>query len=175
MTAYFFADKVAAIKDFDAANPQILGEELERIKGAYGSIKTEAIWQEAKGNPSNPFYRHVDWDIEACAKRDQLNQIRSIVRILAIKDAREKPLQAFVSLSREEDGTSYHPIGDIIESADMVDRMLKNAERDMLSFEAKYKRFVEFVEDARALRRKIEAKRRKDRRPQRDEDRPSPR
>lgn len=155
MADYFFDEsRVNTLMNAKDADPAALGEAIDEIYRKYGEIKPERLIEEAK-DALHPAHSHFEWDDAKAAHGFRLEQARRIIRIVATTDPRsQRMVPAFVSL-RSEGGTSYHPMIDVIRSDDLTDRLLKQAEADLQSFEFRYRRFEEFVSDVRSVREKI--------------------
>lgn len=144
MIRYVFADdKVLAIKNLDKSDPQVIGEELERIKAGHnGDLEPDDIVREARAK-HNPLHQNFEWDDSAAAHAHRLQQARALTRCIRsypIEGDPEKAAPAFISIS-DTRGTRYKSAEDVMGSKQLQDIVLKQAERDLLAFQQRYRRF----------------------------------
>lgn len=158
MAKYFIDEDFVPIKNAKDIDPQALGEAFEDIIRDRGELKPEALVEEAR-DPAHPAHRHFDWDDEEAAGKWRLQQARQIIRIVSVREAGSGQVApAFVSI-RTDGGVSYRAMSDVIESADLTDRLLKQAESDLEAFEVRYRRFKDYVGEVRKIRERISARR----------------
>ena len=158
---YVFAEgEILAIKAADKANPQIIGEELEKIAQKAGGHLTPPAVVEAAKDRKNPLHRHFEWDDRKAAENYRLDQARQIVRCIHVENAEAEngASRAFLSV-REKDGVSYRSFGDVLASADLQAKVLAAAERDLLAFEARYRNLEDVCSLIRQARQQISARR----------------
>src|SRR5207244_3697017 len=141
MVRYVFKeDAVLTIKGADKADPQKIGEALAAISDkAGGHLTPDAVVAAARERRS-PLHRHFEWDDATAAEKYRVDQARSLIRSvhLSHEDSEDGMARAFLSV-REKGGTSYRALADVLNSADLQRRVLDAAERDLLSFETRYK------------------------------------
>jgi hypothetical protein len=171
MIRYVFAeDRVIAIKNADKANPQKLGEAIEKIgKRNNGKIDPEMLWREAQGNPKHPAYIHYEWDVQKAAESHWTDTSRRIIRAIVPLDAEgeEMAIPAFIS-ANTGGGVGYRHYTEVMESDQLRKTILDAAERELLAFQQRYRRFKELfaslepaIETTRKLRDKSKDDRRK--------------
>jgi hypothetical protein len=156
---YAFADgAIVCIKDSRSADPQTIGETLDAIRVARGgALKPEHVVEAARPT-DHPLHRHFEWDDAVAAEAFRIDQARSMVRLVRIiaDDGEMRP--ALVSL-RAGDGVAYRDIDDVLRSSDMRARLLDSAERDLRSWQERYKELKDLVELAEPIRREISRRR----------------
>ena len=142
------------------ADPDVIGQELTRIKDANnGRLTPQAVVEEAR-NRRNPLHRHFEWNDKTAAEAYRLDQARSLIRIVQIEDTDRDvpPRRAFVSVN--DDGKSYRGIAEVLSSQSLQLAVLVSAERELRAFEARYNELLdicELVRDARSrLRQRIQ-------------------
>lgn len=161
MTRYVFdPDQVLSIKAKDKANPQKIGEALERVSAqAGGRLEPRAVVDAARDRKSI-LHRHFEWRDDVAAEQYRLEQARSLVRSIHVEnvDAESGVARAFLSV-REKEGVAYRSIGDILGSADLQSRILAQAERDLLAFETRYKSLEDICGLIRQARERLSNRR----------------
>jgi hypothetical protein len=146
MVRYVFADRPLIINNVDDADPQVIGEALEKIaKANQGHLKAEAVLEAAK-NRRHVLHRHFEWDDAKAANAFRLDQARMIVRSVAIEGEEEsEPVQAFHSVT-DKGGRSYRHHGEVLGSARLQRLVLESAKRDLVSYRQRYKRYSDLFE-----------------------------
>jgi hypothetical protein len=148
MTRYAFAEgRIVVLKNLGKANVQAIGEELDAIRREHGGhLKPEDALKQAKDR-SSAMHRHIEWDDATAAHSHRLEQmrvlIRSIVRLEGEEQVREIP--AFVSIRAEDNGRSYLGTQEVLGSAQLRAALLKQAEKDLLAFQERYRRFEQLA------------------------------
>jgi hypothetical protein len=146
---YVFGDqKVLAIKDASKADPQKIGEALQKIAARNnGEIEPAMLWRDAKGNPKHPAYKHFEWDVQKAAEAHWTDTARRIIRAIVPLDdeGQEKPMPAFISVNAGG-GTSYRTSEEVMDSPQLRKLVLEQAERDLLAFQQRHRRFTELFQ-----------------------------
>lgn len=149
MIRYVFAEeKVLAIKNAGKADPQKIGEAIDRIAARNnGEIEPAMLWREAKGNPRHPAYKHFEWDIKKAAEAHWTDTARRIIRAIVPLDGEgeEMPIPAFISVN-SGGGTSYRTSTEVMDSAQLQKLVLEQAERDLIAFQQRHRRFKELFD-----------------------------
>ena len=156
----FKEDEPLTIKAADKANPQKIGEALAKITEANkGHLVPAAVVQAAR-DAKHILHRHFEWNDKAAAEKFRLDQARSLIRCIHVdsEDAESGATRAFLSI-REKDGTSYRSITDVLNSADLQQRVLAQAERDLLAFESRYRNLEDICSLIRAARERLAVRR----------------
>jgi hypothetical protein len=142
------------------ADPNVIGNELERIRsGSGGRLTPPAVVEEAR-NRRNPLHRYFEWNDKTAAEAYRLDQARTLIRIIQVEDtdSDKPPRRAFVSVN--DDGKAYRGINEVLNSQTLQLAVLVAAERELRAFEARYNELLdicELVRDARSrLRQRIE-------------------
>lgn len=158
---YIFAEKPLTIKAAAKANPQKIGDALQAISTANkGRLTPKAVVNAAR-DPKHPLNRHFEWDDSKAAEAFRLEQARTIIRIIRVEDAdaQDGNVRAFLSIG-EKSGTSYRSLDDVKSSPDLQAIVLRQAERDLLAFETRYRELSDICEVVKTAREKVVARRR---------------
>lgn len=161
MVKYVFApDKVLAIKKAKDADPQKIGEALEKIsQEAEGHLTPSAILKAAE-NRRHFLHQYFEWDDTEAARQWRLEQARSLVQCIHVENSETESgvARAFLSI-REKDGTSYRSLEEVLGSADLQAKILAAAERDLLAFESRYRTLNDVCDLIRQAREKVASRR----------------
>ncbi len=160
---YIFAeDAVLAIPNAKTANPQKIGESLEKIRVNAGGELTPIDVVNAARDPKNALHAYFEWDDSVAAESFRLSQARGVIRLVRVADdaSESGTARAFISISGEG-GKSYRSLSDVKSNANLRDAVLKAAERDLGAFEARYKELSDVLPDIAAAKEKIRNRRRK--------------
>jgi hypothetical protein len=156
----FKEDGFLNIKEATKADPQVLGEALEKISAkAAGHLVPSAVVDAARDR-KNPLHKHFEWDNATAAEAYRLDQARCLIRCIHVQSDETESgyARAFLSI-REKDGVSYRNIADVMSSADLQQRVLAQAEKDLLSFEARYQTLQDVCELVRSARERLAVRR----------------
>lgn len=170
MIRYTFAsDKVLAIKNIDKVDPQKIGESIAEIAARNNGVADPHIlWKEAK-NPAHPAHLCYEWDVQKAAEAHWTSTSRKLITSIRPLDVKgeEMEIPAFISVNTGG-GTGYRTHSDVLDSAELRNRVLEQAERDLIAFQQRYRRFAELF---KALEAPIQAVRKL--RGRRKDDRPN--
>lgn len=157
MIKYAFKERPLALRKADKADPQKIGDALEKIRTAQaGHLKPDHVWQAAEGNPRHPLHKHFEWDERTAAEAHWRETARVLIRCITVEDdGEDKP--AYFSVS-EKAGTSYRSYGDVMASADLQMAVLRAAERDLKAFETRYRQLEEVCSIVAEARAKVSAR-----------------
>lgn len=162
MIRYIFRDdEPIRIKAASQANPQIIGEALEKIAEEHkGELTPKAVVEVAR-TKTHPLHPHFEWNDNIAAEAYRLDQARNLIRIVRVEDAStdDGTARAFISIN-DGDSTAYRPLDLIKKSADLQLALLKQADKELQAFERRYQALVEICRTVRvardAVRRQIE-------------------
>jgi hypothetical protein len=152
----FKEDEPLTIKSADKANPQKIGEALTKISAINGGHLVPAAVVEAARDAKSVLHKHFEWNDKTAAEKFRLDQARSLIRCIHVEseDAESGVTRAFLSI-REKTGVSYRTITDVLNSADLQQRLLAQAEKDLLAFEARYQNLEDICSLIRAARERL--------------------
>ena len=162
MKYVFDSDHVLTIKAADKANPQKIGEALEKVSAqSSGRLEPKAVVDAARDRKS-VLHRHFEWRDEVAAEQYRLDQARSLIRSIHVEsvDAESGVARAFLSV-HEKSGTAYRSLGDVLASADLQARVLARAEQDLLAFESRYRSLEDVCGIIRQARERLSERRSK--------------
>lgn len=151
---YVFAeDAILAIPNAKTANPQKIGESLEKIRVNAGGELTPIDVVNAARSPKSALHDYFEWDDSVAAESFRLSQARGVIRLVRVADdaSESGTARAFISISGEG-GKSYRSLSDVKSSANLRDAVLKAAERDLEAFSLRYRELkdvLEFIEKAK--------------------------
>lgn len=157
-----FEDDRVPVLNSSQLDPQALGEAMEAIHRRDGEVTAHAIWLEARGNPRHPFYKHIDWDLAVAAQKWQIHQTRKLMSFVYVE--RGEPFEgvpAFISVTSDDGHRSYKSVDTIAENVDLLQSLFEQAAAELASMERRYSMLTGFVEEAKALRRKLERRARR--------------
>ena len=157
----FKEDEPLTIKAADKANPQKIGEALTKISAINGGHLVPAAVVEAARDAKSVLHRHFEWSDKVAAEKFRLDQARSLIRCIHVEseDAESGVTRAFLSI-REKTGVSYRTITDVLNSSDLQQRLLAQAEKDLLAFEARYQNLEDICHGNTSFARRVELSRR---------------
>lgn len=158
----FKEDEPLTIKAADKANPQKIGEALTKLSVSNGGHLVPAAVVDAARDAKHVLHRHFEWVDKIAAEKYRLDQARSLIRCIHVEseDAESGVTRAFLSI-REKSGISYRTITDILNSADLQQRVLAQAEKDLMAFEARYQNLEDVCSLIRAARERLAVRRNK--------------
>jgi hypothetical protein len=156
----FKEDEPLTIKAADKANPQKIGEALTKISASNGGHLVPSAVVEAARDAKNVLHRHFEWNDKTAAEKFRLDQARSLIRCIHVEsdDTESGVTRAFLSI-REKSGISYRTVEDVLNSADLQSRLLAQAERDLISFETRYKNLSDICDLIRQARERLAVRR----------------
>jgi hypothetical protein len=166
MIRYVFSDSPLTIKGSAKADPQVIGDALEKIRSANdGRIQPKAVVESARSQ-KNPLHKHFEWDNSVAAESFRLEQARELIRCVRIVDTDVKRgnVQAFVSV-KSESGVNYHAVRDVQNSVTLRYAVLIQAEKDLDAWEKRYKELREICSVVAGARQMIKRKREGESRP----------
>ena len=161
MTRYSFVEgEILAIKARNRADPQKLGEALEAISAKSGGRLTPPSVVEAARDKKSPLHKHFEWSDPAAAEAYRLDQARSLIRCIHVESTETENglARAFLSI-KDKDGTAYRSLSEVMSSADLQAKVLAAAERDLISFENRFRDLTDICELIRAARERIAVRR----------------
>ena len=162
MIRYTFKDGPLTFKAATKADPQKIGEELAVLQeGNEGRLNPANVVDAARVETS-ALHPHFEWDDAVAAERYRLEQARTIIRsIVAVDEDKGEKSAAPAFISINDGGTSYRAIDEVRNSVDLQTKLLAAADRDLESFQTRYRTLKEVcavVQKARdVVRRKREA------------------
>jgi hypothetical protein len=145
MTRYAFSGAVPG--RVKRAGAQAIGEALEAIRIANGGeLHPQAVVADAR-NAKSPLHLHFEWDDRKAAEAYRVDQARALIRSIRVidEDDADRPRPAFLSI-RADAGVAYHALQDVLTSADLRERLLAQAQRDLDAWTARYRELREIVE-----------------------------
>jgi hypothetical protein len=161
MIKYVFReDEPLRIKAAEKADPQAIGEALEKIAAGNDGNLTPRQVVDAARNQRHVLHRHFEWDDAVAAESFRLEQARNLIRIVRVEDVetQEGSTRAFLSIGGKA-GRSYHPVAEVKRSADLQAAVLQQADRDLEAFQRRYRELVDVCKVVRQAQEKLRGKR----------------
>jgi hypothetical protein len=151
MTRYAFD---GAATERVRADPQLIGEALDAIRvKSGGSLHPQDVVAGAR-DPASVLHPHFEWDDKKAAELHRTDQARALIRSIRVIDDDEVYRPAFLSI-RADDGVGYRAFRDVLSSADLRERLLAQAQRDLDSWTQRYRELREIVELIEPARREL--------------------
>ena len=137
------------------ANPQLIGQELERIRAEKGELKPADVLAEAESENS-PLHLAFEWDDSVAAQHHRLNQARKlIVSIRVLNSIAAKPVQAYVSVRTPDKGRQYVPTTEALSDEVLKARVLDEVRNFVESLERRYAAFKEVATVLATLKQRV--------------------
>lgn len=153
MTRYAFDQ---AAPERVRADPQLIGEELDAIRlKSGGSLHPQDVVTGAR-DPKSVLHPHFEWNDAKAAEAHRMDQARALIRSIRVIDEEDddRARPAFLSI-RADDGVGYRAYRDVLSSADLRERLLAQAQRDLDSWTQRYRELREIVELIEPARREL--------------------
>lgn len=158
MIVYSFRDEPVAILNAKKADPQKIGLALAKIAQEGAGRLTPSAVVEAARSEKSPLHRHFEWDDAKAANSWRLDQAREIIRVIRIEEDGEEPTRAFLSV-KDGDGTAYRTSHEVSGSVELQLAVLRQAEKDLESFQRRYRDMVDICADVESVRSKVRTQR----------------
>ena len=132
------------------ADPQKVGNAIEKIRKRDGSVTTAAVVKAARPKNS-PLHKCFQWDDSIAAEKYRQYQAGAIIRHLQVRheDAPKTPTRAYEHVSvTEDDGTekrAYQDIETIMSDPISRDELLARAICEAISFRKRYRTLSELA------------------------------
>lgn len=123
-------------------DPQVAGEELDRIFREKGGLHPAEIVNESR-DESAPLHPCFEWNDETAAEKYRETQARDLVRaIVTIPEAgaSRSEVRAFVHVQN-----TYQPMAVVISDADKMADLLNSALKELSAFRCKYSHLEELA------------------------------
>ena len=135
---YKLGNKQFPVKANDA------GRYLAQIHNDYGEISPKLLVDKAR-DENNILHNCFEWNDGIAAEQYRMTQAALLIRcIVVVSDKKEDETRAFVSVPLSEvEQRSYHTVNVVMENDFAKSQLLKQAERDIIAFQQKYKTLKE--------------------------------
>lgn len=142
-------------------DPQVAGEELERIRTwDNGRLDAKSV-VEVSRDPGAPLHPAFEWDDAKAAEGFRVEQAKYMIRMIVVSPEPEKeeakPIRAFVSVVRDED-RSYTSVSHAMADPELRRQVLLTALRELEAWRDRYAELVELanvfavIEEARGAK-----------------------
>jgi hypothetical protein len=128
-------------------DPQLAGEELERIRKANGNVLTPAIVLAHAVQPDSPLHDAFEWnDAKAAQARreDQACYLLRNITVVIAESPSSRPVRAFVIIQTHET-TAHTSIQVALASPDMRAQLLERAKKELSNWRQRYKELEELA------------------------------
>jgi len=132
-----------------SADPQTVGDWLERIKNRRGTLNAEVILEEASRRQS-PIHDLVTWVNATAAHQHRLTEVRKAVANLRISREGES-VRAFLPVRRPDQPTSYETYDAVMRNSRLRQQRLQLAYRQLESYRERWASFRELRDVLRAI------------------------
>lgn len=151
----FRTGRVLIIKNAAQADPEVIGESLEKISNDFdGKLTPQRVVATAR-DPNHALHKHFEWDDKIAAEQRRRDQARDLIQCIHVRsDDTDSGVAPYFLSVRDETGISYRTVKEVIKSVDLQRLVLDAALRELQSWQARYKQF----EDICVLVRKAEEK-----------------
>jgi hypothetical protein len=158
-TRYSFRD--GAILTFSKAkdaDPQAIGEELDRITAEHGGRLDPNHVVEAAVPRANVLHKHFEWDDAKAALGFRVSQAREIIGAIHVLTSKRKPpARGFLSIV-DDVGRSYRRLEEVLSNRELRLRVLEQAQADLDAFERRYRELRDICSIVRRAREKVSAR-----------------
>lgn len=137
MVQYIFKEPLT-IKNAKVADPQVIGEALERVGTDLGGRVTPKAVVAAAYDDASPLHPHFEWDDTVAANQYRLDQARTLIRAIRVEDDDGEVRHGYFSVN-DKGGVSYRSLADVVGSRELRLAVLVSAERDLKAWEHRYR------------------------------------
>ena len=121
-----------------AGSPQVIGEELERVRMKSGGLTAKSVVRAAEPAES-PLHPNFTWDDTEAARKHREEEARHLVRHVVAEVAEggvTKTIRAFAAVGNNDD--RYVPIKVVLADPEMRAELLRKAREELEWFSQKY-------------------------------------
>jgi hypothetical protein len=129
-------------------DPQVAGEELERLRVFNNGRLEPATVVEASRLPSDPLHDAFEWNDAVAADAYRVEQAGYLIRMITViaepeqPDAR--PIRAFVSVKRDDD-RSYTSVAHAMSDVDLRAQVISQAWAELEAWRRRHAELIEFA------------------------------
>lgn len=130
------------IKGGVKADPQAVGEALEKITTPGGDLDTLAVVEAARSR-KNPLHRFFEWDDTIAAELHRRHQARHLISsIRLVSNSNEPPARAYLSLHMRADGIRYRQHEKVAKSDELQAALLGQALAELRAMRVRYRSLI---------------------------------
>ena len=131
-------------------NPQVVGEELERIRSeSGGALIAGTVVDQARPDDS-PLHDHFEWDDSEAARKHREQQARNMIRgirvVFADDDGQETPRRLYLNVKLEDGPRAYLTVDQIAGDEHLKIQALRRALAELDSFQQKYRELAPYLQ-----------------------------
>jgi hypothetical protein len=159
---YVFRESVPHVgfRNKEKANPQRIGEAIEKARKAVRPGEDVRAYLEQKARDKrHAMHPLLEWDDAVCGVKYRMEQINDLIRIIAVEDDAGEQTPAFISVVASPAPRAFYTPQEIMTSRDLQYAALRDAERDLLAFERRYRWMTDICSEVAEIRRKIRERR----------------
>lgn len=158
MAVYEFQNTLnGLIKDGSDADPQKIGDEIERVKQKNGgSLTPRQLWESQKGSRAK-LHKHFEWDDEVCGEKYRDQQARTMIQSIKVVYANEagedREVRAFSSVKDEANKGRrvYISTEEALSNTQTRDQVLQAAINGLISWRRKWTELTECSDAIKAV------------------------
>ncbi len=135
--------------------PEVAAREVNRIRRKFDDFFSPAEVVDESRRASAPLHPEFEWDDPVAAEAWRVEQARKLIGDLIEideSDPLDKPTRTFVSVRLEDVGPRFTQTRTALANNDMKEQVLRQAERDLEIFRAKYERYLDLSQTLAAFR-----------------------
>lgn len=127
-----------------SADPQLVGEELEKLEFA-GELTADEVLEFARKNPESETYKCFEWDDSVAGEKYRRFQASHIMSSIAIK-IKEEPVETqrvYVSIKTStDDKRTFKNLKEVLKNDDEYQQVVSKAKDDFVRCKEKYETLV---------------------------------
>lgn len=160
MIHYVFRDNRAPfVPNRNNADPQVIGQELARIKKKYQRLMPKEVVAEIRSSPKNPLRQHLTWDANHALEMVQREEVRRLIACVQTwTEEKPEPKTEYVSVfSDSEEPRQYYSRAEVLSDRDLQLALWEEAKQELDEFLRRFADLHELCTQAQTLRKIIDA------------------
>jgi hypothetical protein len=160
MIRYVFTDGPAYIQNRADADPQRIGEALDKARRdtPEGGDMRETAIQQAR-NRRNPLHRHLEWRDDVAAHEYRKHQINLLICAIRVESDSGELMPAFISVTPADGAKRFATPTEVVGSYELQVALLRAAERDLEAWTRRYRTLRDVCAIVNEARQTIAAQR----------------
>ena len=129
-----------------------VGKYFEDLHNTFGEIDPKVVVEKAR-EESNLLHNCFEWQDDIAAEKYRIHQARQLIRcVVVVEDDKQIETRAFVNVSFSEgQPNAYHTTSVVLQNEYSRDLLLKQAKKDIDTFQTKYKSLNELSDVLNAM------------------------
>ncbi len=127
-------------------SPEAITELETLIEESGGTLNPELVVAQAH-EVRSALHGYFEWSDTEAARQYRLDQARKLIRVwvTVLPQKPQQPIRVMVSLRDDRGVDGYRPLVDVMGDADLREKLLEEAKRDMNLFRRKYSLLAELA------------------------------